>query len=151
MNIQAIQRGGECKHVHFPNRSVVPAIEPLPASSHFLLKWFQFSTNVMLSVDRNGPAPFFQWSSIIHDNQNPSANPGNYWFTDSQSCGRIKETHAYAHCHLTMCDVRNQKHIYTLQGLNHAFWLPPLFTEVILNTLWNYKKFKSALQTVAGT
>lgn len=27
----------------------------------------------------------------------------------------------------------------------------PPFTEVLLNTLWNYKKFKSALPAVAGT
>lgn len=78
MNIQTIQRGSECKLVHFQNGSVVPTIEPSPVSSHFLLKWFQFSANVMLSVDRNGPAAFFQGSSIIHYNQNPSGNPGNY-------------------------------------------------------------------------
>lgn len=64
--------------VHFQNGSVVPAIEPSAVSSHFLLKWFQFSANVMLSEDRNGPATFIQRSSIIYYNQNPSANPGNY-------------------------------------------------------------------------
>lgn len=78
MNTQTIQRGGEFKHIHFQNGSVVPAIEPLPVSSHFQLKWFHFSANVMLSEDRKGPASFFQGSSIIHYNQNPSANPGNY-------------------------------------------------------------------------
>lgn len=140
----------------FSNGSVVPTIEPLPVSSHFLLKWFQFSANVMLSEDRKGPAAFFQRSSIIHYNQNPSANPGNYWLqAASLVAGSRKHmrthTHTHAHCCRTVCHVRNQKHIYTLEGLKHALWRPPPFTEVLLNTLWNYKKFKSALQAVAGT
>lgn len=74
-------------------------LSPSPVSSHFLLKWFQFSAHVMLSEDRNGPAAFFQWSSIIHYNQNPSANPGNYWLqAASHVAGSRKHTHIHTHC-----------------------------------------------------
>lgn len=122
MNIQTIQRGwgwDKCKHVHFENGSVVPVIEPLHVSSHFRLKWFQFRANVMLSEDRNGPDSLFQGSSIIYYNQNPSANPGNYRLqAASHVAGSRKHTHThiYAQCCLTVCHVRNQKHIYTLEG-----------------------------------
>lgn len=125
------KEGGKCKHVHFQNGSVVPAIEPLHVSSHFRLKWFQFSANVMLSEDRKGTASLFQGSSIIHYNQNSSANPGNYWLqAASHVVGSRKHRHTHTHmCALLsdrMCHVRNQKHIYTLEGLKHALWLPLL-------------------------
>lgn len=77
-NIQSFQRGGKCKHVHFENGSVIPAIEPMHVSSHFRLKWFQFTAGVMLSENRKAPASLFQPSSIILLKQNSSANPGNY-------------------------------------------------------------------------
>lgn len=125
----------------------------LHVTSHFRLKWFQFSANVMLSEDRKGPAALFQGSSIIHYNHNPSANPGNYWLqAASHVAGSGKHTHTHTEScsHTQMSCQESETHLH-IRRSGTCSLTPPLFTEVLLNTLWNYKKFKWALQALAGT
>lgn len=152
INIWTIQKGDKCKCVHFRNGSAVPAIELCLCPVIFYLNGFNsVLTSCCQRTEMPPPLSFRGHQSFIITRIHQPI----LVITDYRQAVMWQDqgnTHSHTHSHrcLSVCHVRNQKHIYTLEGLEHALWLPPLFTEVLLNTLWNYKKFKSALQAVAG-